>query len=520
MFSGWDNDQTRMDVVVISWRTPRDLRRLTLQVAMQLESIAFGTSWEVLVCGRKLSESSQTPPKAYWIQSPRCSEYSTTRIVDTQQPYFPITPQLLANATASFFKGSSINQVIRDLVASRECRPSRCAYVNDVPEEVQQDITPARFFTHFQNREVNVPFVQLRPRIGQFGHSRAIVMDCAKLMYSLLHLAVAVAVGLMAAATGRGLAVWLMAVRATLKNLGTSDILGDEALMVFLAWDKVTLEWETLTGSWHVAGDAVAGGVSSWKLVWSMAVPILEVSIICAGWAYGSWDADKLRPSGVVGHGMLGLSLCVAIALSFRAAVGVKRRTTGRLIGTSHTQRYTRYTIGPRRVTVPVEPMLRLGRTPDELHLLAHTLNDSADDNTAIIAAMCILRSPSMANTIPEYLSRTVLQYHYDDDAIVTKGSKYAPLKARDVYPWIQSTFCIVLTALCACASVVYAYWDVPVWVKPLVEVLLVLSASWFSVLERADGLCHDRDAYVSFMIATLVSSGLWYVGVNDIFFK
>jgi len=99
---------------------------------------------------------------------------------------------------------------------------------------------------------------------------------------------------------------------------------------------------------------------------------------------------------------MLGLSLCVAIALSFRAVVGVKGRTTGRLVGTSHTQLYTRYTIGPRRVAVSVEPMLRLGRTPDELHLLAHTLNDAVDDNTALIAAMGIFRSPSMANTIPE----------------------------------------------------------------------------------------------------------------------
>jgi len=53
----------------------------------------------------------------------------------------------------------------------------------------------------------------------------------------------------------------------------------------------------------------------------------------------------------------------------------------------------------------------------------------------------------------------------------------------------------------------VYAYCDVPAWVKPLVEVLLVLSASWFSVLDKTDGLCHDRDAYVSFIIATLVSS-------------
>lgn len=72
-FSGWEHGQTRLDVVLISWRTPLDLRPLSLQVAMQLESVAFGTSWEVLVCGRNLSETSQIPPKAYWIQSPRAT---------------------------------------------------------------------------------------------------------------------------------------------------------------------------------------------------------------------------------------------------------------------------------------------------------------------------------------------------------------------------------------------------------------------------------------------------------------
>lgn len=148
----------------------------------------------------------------------------------------------------------------------RECFPSLCAYIYEVPQ-VQQDITPARLFLHFQNREVNIPFVEVRAKTGQFGDSRAIGMECTKLMYSLLHLTAAVATGLMAAATARRLAVQLMAVRVTLKILRTGDILGNEALMMSLAWDKVTPEWETLTGSWHVAEDAVVYGVSLWKLV-------------------------------------------------------------------------------------------------------------------------------------------------------------------------------------------------------------------------------------------------------------
>ena len=50
----------------------------------------------------------------------------------------------------------------------------------------------------------------------------------------------------------------------------------------------------------------------------------------------------------------------------------------------------------------------------------------------------------------------------------------------------------------CGCVTVVYAYCNFPKWVKPVAEVLLAISAMWFSTLERTGGLPHNRDTYVN----------------------
>lgn len=50
-----------------------------------------------------------------------------------------------------------------------------------------------------------------------------------------------------------------------------------------------------------------------------------------------------------------------------------------------------------------------------------------------------------------------------------------------------------------------------------MVEVLLLVSAVWFATLERVGGLSHARESYVCHMVATLVISAVWYVGVKDV---
>lgn len=338
-------------------------------------------------------------------------------------------------------------------------------------------------------------------------------MACATLMYAILHLTVAVAVGLMAAATGRGLAVWLMVVRATLNNLGVGGIGGHEAMSVLWGWNNVALYYETMDGGYYSAGDAVGSGIAPMVFLCSSLIPVAEICLIGAGWGYGAWSATKLKPVGVVGHGTLVLSVVVALALSARAAVGVRRRVSGRLIGLRQMQLYTRYTIGQRRTAIPAEPILSDKEVPPELKLLVAVLNNSTDDGAAVIAAMSILRSPSICTAISEHVTQKILKFEYKSDAIVGAAGK--PLKTSDKYHWIQSLVCIFLTAACAVTAALYAYLDIPTWIKPVVEILLVMSVAWFSILDRTGALSHDPDTYLCFVVASLVSSALWYVGVS-----
>jgi hypothetical protein len=512
IFSGWDNGLTRMDVVVISWKTPQYLKNLVLQVSTQIAGLT--RTWEIIVVGRKLTEDSQMSPNACWIQSPRCADFCTARVMETRAPFFPLSLEQI-EAACALLQGNliPIDQIIYNLVVTREFRATRCAYVNEVPAEVQQGMTPARFFTGFQHKETNIPFVALSGRTGQFGVSRSIVMACATLMYAMLHLTVAVAVGLMAAATGRGLAVWLMVVRATLNNLGVGGIGGDEAISVLWGWNNVALYYEAMDGGYYSAGDAVGSGIEPVVFLCSSFISVLEICVIGAGWGYGAWSATKLKPVGVVGHGTLVLSVVVTLALSARAAVGVRRRVSGRLIGLRQMQLYIRYTIGQRRTAIPAEPILSDKEVPPELKLLVAVLNNSTDDGAAVIAAMSILRSPLICTAISEHVTQKILKFEYKSDAIVGAAGK--PLKTSDKYHWIQSLGCIFLTAACAVTAALYAYLDIPTWIKPVVEVLLVISVAWFSILDRTGALSHDPDTYLCFVVASLVSSALWYVGVS-----
>ena len=513
-----------MDIVLICWRTPQDLRRLAKQVAMQI--VAVGRDWEVLVCGKKLQQSSSRPIGAYWMQSPRCYDFCGARITETGDYFISLTSTDVSNmANAVLSRTSTIDHAARALAAARETRPSRHAYYSEVCTEMQEEVTPAKYFTGYGRREVNVPFIRLNSRTGQYGSSREREMACATLMFSIMHLTVAVAIGLMAVATGRGLAVWLMAVRPTMDNLGAADIYSCEAFLALWAWDHVVLKVETERGSEHVAGDVVGMGLDLGKLVGSTIVPLLEIIIIVAGWIYGALRVQRLRPSGIVGHGMLVLSAAVALALSIRAAFGVKKRTEGRLVGIFQERNHVRYIVGRRYVSVSTEQLRQDHHISAELYLVSRILFEVDDDDNAIGAAMGILRCPAISTILPEYITRHVLQYSYSGDTVMNSRGRTSsslgppkPLRVRVIYPYIQASCCIFITAACTCASVLYAYFDFfPFWVKLLVEGLLAVSATWWSVLERSAGLPHERDAYVCFMVSNMVAASVWFVGVKDV---
>lgn len=143
-------------------------------------------------------------------------------------------------------------------------------------------------------------------------------------MFVIIHITVSVAVGLMGAASGRGLAVWLMGIRPVLLSLGSQDVGGSDALVTLLAMDKSSFIYQSETGSSHLAGQATRYDRSRLSIALMFLVPLVEVALITAGWVYGALQAQKLPSTGVVGHGMLWLSALVGLSLSVKALLGTR----------------------------------------------------------------------------------------------------------------------------------------------------------------------------------------------------
>lgn len=506
-----------MDIVLICWRTPEELQHLALRVSMQIEVV--GDTWEVLVCGRQLRTTTNAEKsRAWWIQSPRCAGFCAARMVETSEIYFPLSTETAAEALAQLYHRASADNIAIYLNGQRESRPSRCAYMTEVRSELQEEAGLARHFTSYSQHTSDVPFVQLHAGVGLFGSSRLIVMKCASRMYAVLHITVAVAVGLMAAASGRGLAVWVMTIRSTLQNFGTGGVVGNDIMSSLLSFHGTSLDYETGPGSHHVAGDSVGYGLSWWQFGGAVALPVVELSLLGAGWLYGALRVKRFRPQGVVGHGMLWLSALVALSLSARALLGLRQRVSGRLVGIFRTHEYIRIVVGAASVPINVDGILAQPTADAELRLIATLLRECTDDTAAVLAASGMLRRPETGFALASYLAVEVIKFKYAGDSLAQKGDPERPVTTASVYPWIQTSCCIFITAACACVSVAYAYLpQIPTWVKPMVEVLLLVSAVWFATLERVGELCHIRETYVCHMVATLVVSAVWYVGVDGL---
>ena len=136
--SGWDNGKTRMDVVIICGHNQKDLRRLALEIAMQIEAVA--RNWEVLICGRQLKSQSSSS-RACRIQCPRMEAFSTTHVQATSKYYFPLSKEDVAAAVAYLEDGWSLDDVAAALGHHFETKLSRCVYYNEVRSELQK-VTP------------------------------------------------------------------------------------------------------------------------------------------------------------------------------------------------------------------------------------------------------------------------------------------------------------------------------------------------------------------------------------------
>lgn len=516
LHSGWDNGTKRIDVVVVYWTSPADLKKLARSVSMYME--VFGDQWEILVVGRKMRNSAPSVEgTARWTQSPRHESLCGARSQTTGESVFLLSAVTI-NDGIGMLKANPVSDVIRFLHDHCSIDATRCAWKSELPTDDGTHPSLAYYFTSIDVNET--PYMSLGKviRHSDVGVERIGTPKSAIAMFILVHVTVSVAVGLMGAASGRGLAVWLMGIRPALLSLGSQNVGGSDALMTLLALDKSSLNYESGAGSINLAGHVTSYGQSHLSIALIFLIPLLEVALITAGWLYGALQAQKLPPTGVVGHGMLWLSALVGLSLSVRALLGIRQRLSGRLLGYRQIANYVMITAAVRNLEIPLDRILNSATYSNSIMALAVSiLREDHDDNMVALTAESILARPEFNAAIDEYIANDILHYQYQGDEIISRGNPSKTVAPRDIYPWVQTCSSIVLTILCGFVSVIYAYYNLPRWVKLITEGLLAISAMWFSTLERIAGLPHNRDTYVCFMVATLVISSVWYVGVQSL---
>lgn len=250
LHSGWKNGRLRTDVAIICWRSQKDLRALALRVAMQTES--FADDWEVLIVGRELKGSSGRKSSAHWIKSPRCDDLSPCKVKATAENMFPLSADDIAEGLVMLKQTPKVHPdaIAQVLHLKRDTRASRCTAFAEMQREVALTKPQPSFACHFTNVEnAETPYLSLSHETGQLGSSRCAKMDCAFRMYVLVHIMVAAAVGLMGAAAGRGLAVWLMVIRPTLQTLGAEGVSGSDSILTLISIDQSIFQYETDAGS-------------------------------------------------------------------------------------------------------------------------------------------------------------------------------------------------------------------------------------------------------------------------------
>jgi hypothetical protein len=519
--SGWDNGRVRLDVAIIVWRNKKELRRLARMVSVQIE--ALGDRWEVLIIGR-LVEGGTGPGVVNWIKCPRSAELCTVRDKETRGIHFPLGEDDLAEALRLFnepgaTEKTGITTIIDALAQRCNRRATRPAYQNEVSQVIdgiEGDPSWARIFTGLVHEQT--PFISSHVLTDAYGSGKHGTTHGAVRMYSLVHLTVAVAIGLMGAASGRGLAVWVMSVRLSLASLGATNIPGQDYLLSLISIDGCRYFNTMPASSNHLAGEVQSGSLPGWVMTLTAMVPILETLIISAGWLYGALNSLRLTPSGVVGNGMLGLSTLTAMALCIRALFGVKQRLSGRLLGIWSSSHGIRIAVGVRSLRIPADRIIASPEfSKSALGLIAAVSRESSTEENFVLDSL--LRHPLVGTLVQQFLVTEILQYQYQTDDVVARGSEGIPVNTKSEYPWIQASICIIITMLSCCVSTIYAYYPLPVWVRYVTEIIMAANVMWFSTLERVAfyGILHDRGTYLCFMVASLVVSSVWYVGVEGV---
>ncbi|XP_024524819.1 uncharacterized protein LOC112344399 [Selaginella moellendorffii] len=515
---GYNGGKTRIDVLLLSWRTPAQLQALCVKVSTLAEVLAR-QRWLILLVGRQKHGDDDHGAAVLWTSSPRCPEYSTVRYADTDGMYSPLpgeTIQALLEYTASCdannieFDTNGVTTLICNEILRR---PTRSMSMNESSSDVQQDPGMGRYITSYQLDGVVMPYVTIAKYVGDNTATRAALVGSAVWMYCIVHGMVSVAVGLMGAASGRGLAVWLFAPRMVMAKLGAEGIAGDDALLSLLGFDGVSC---VVTAHGANVASIATDKIISWEpskrarmACLSIAFNIVELLLVVGGWLYGALKVEKLAPRGLVGHGMLWLATVVSTGLSLRTLVSVRERLKGRLIGIFAEVHHTRLAIARDH---------KISSTPSSpyLSLVSNILSRADHDVQSIEAALTLMRQPLFCSELQEHAAVEELGYAYQGDTLV-KESGNKVVTTASAFPWIRVALCVCITILCSAFGPVYAYMEMPRWSKIAAEVMLAGSATWFATLARTSRLEPSHSTQICHMVATMVASAVWYVGVKDV---
>ncbi|KAJ7899241.1 hypothetical protein B0H14DRAFT_3124223 [Mycena olivaceomarginata] len=385
---------------------------------MTAEAVAR-QNWAIVVVGRQLKGEEITEPLSIWTMCPRMATYSTVR----HKLSADFVPHIEDEDVLSLIRHPAFGiDPIADLLANLHTPATRVALVTEVTSALQNTNTIARYVTGWQLPETSSPYIHTVKYTGSYATSRTLKVDSAFLLYILVHLAVAVAVGLMAAATGRGLAVWLFSTRVVISQIGGASFTGDEGLFTILAFADIQLNMETEEGNFLVAGDV---------LFWSMKIREVVIVLLLNVDGYnGSLQSQRFSPTGLVGHGMVWLAFCVSIMLAARAMFGLKERVRARIIGIFEVPGQQSF----RQHSLHADCTLYIPAVADMnndkyaiLSLASEILSSASNDTVALLSALRLLRSPAFATKVEEFAIEKCMAYIYKDDHIITV--KTAPSK-------------------------------------------------------------------------------------------
>jgi len=149
-----------------------------------------------------------------------------------------------------------------------------------------------------------------------------------------------------------------MGIRPALLSLGSQNVGGNDSLVTLLALDKSSFIYQSGAGSSHLAGQVMSYKKSYLSIALIFLITLVEVALITAGRLYGALQAEKLPPTGVVGHGMLWLSALVGLSLSVRALLGTRQRLSGRLLGHRQIANHIMLTVAVRNLEISVDRLI------------------------------------------------------------------------------------------------------------------------------------------------------------------